>query len=546
MTSPRGRPTQAERNQAFLDVEHLKVGLGKRTTRAVAIVMGAQMVRIVIQLVTTFFLARLLIPSDFGLVTVGFTVLALISLFTDLGMTSVTVQMKNLDQDTTSALFFVNLALGIAGLVALIAASPLLVWIFRDEHIGPVAIGLAFSMPLGALAAQHTALLMRNMKWGLIQGLLLASMAMGSLTAVLGAWLFDLGYWALVAQAIVSAATQVIGVWWSCPWRPSLVRSWSGVSKAIGTSVNLSGTMVLGYLHRQFDNFLIGWRYGSTELGYYARGYSLLMMPLNLVIGPLSSTMIPALSRLQDEPVRWRQAYLDALILVTALGGGLAAVLFGGASPIVELVLGDGWQQSEDVFSSLVLALLAATPMNTVSWIYISLGRSRRMLLWSVIGTSAYVASFIIGLPFGIVGVALAYGIAQISAFLPCMWMATRGTSVTLTDVLKAVMPVMVITIAVGLTLRLVADRVDLLSGLIATSLGGIFYVSLFALVCWNWPPHRRVRDRALEILSKVIAKLNRSGQANQPAANAQSDSDEEKSFSSPPITSLPRQVSDS
>ena len=124
MTSPRGRPTQAERNQAFLDVEHLKVGLGKRTTRAVAIVMGAQMVRIVIQLVTTFFLARLLIPSDFGLVTVGFTVLALISLFTDLGMTSVTVQMKNLDQDTTSALFFVNLALGIAGLVALIAASP--------------------------------------------------------------------------------------------------------------------------------------------------------------------------------------------------------------------------------------------------------------------------------------------------------------------------------------------------------------------------------------------------------------------------------------
>ncbi len=212
MTSPRGRPTQAERNQAFLDVEHLKVGLGKRTTRAVAIVMGAQMVRIGIQLVTTFFLARLLIPSDFGLVTVGFTVLALISLFTDLGMTSVTVQMKNLDQNTTSALFFVNLAMGIAGLVALIAASPLLVWIFRDEHIGPVAIGLAFSMPIGALAAQHTALLMRNMKWGLIQGLLLASMAMGSLTAVLGAWLFDLGYWALVAQAIVSAATQVIGV----------------------------------------------------------------------------------------------------------------------------------------------------------------------------------------------------------------------------------------------------------------------------------------------------------------------------------------------
>lgn len=374
----RAKSTQAERNQTFLNVEHLKDGLGKRTTRGVAIVLTAQIARIAIQLFTTFFLARLLIPSDFGVAALAFSVLALISLFTDLGMTSVTVQTKNLDQNTASALFFINVALGVVGLSALVVASPLLVWIFGDEHVGPVIVSIAFVMPIGALGAQHQALLIRNMKWGVIQGLSLTSMAIGSVAAVLGAWLFDLGYWALVMQSIVSAVVNVVGVWWLSPWRPSLVRNWTGVSKAVGTSVNLSGTMVLGFLHRQLDNLLIGWRWGSTELGYYARGYSLLMMPLNLVVGPLSSTMIPALSRLQDEPLRWRQAYLDALIVVTALGGGLAALLFGGASPIIKLVLGDGWQQTENVFSCLVLALLAATPMNTVSWIYISLGRSRR------------------------------------------------------------------------------------------------------------------------------------------------------------------------
>ncbi|MEQ1607437.1 MAG: lipopolysaccharide biosynthesis protein [Hyphomonadaceae bacterium] len=506
MTPPAAKLTQNEKNQALLDVDHLKVGIGKRTTRGATIVMGAQLVRIGVQLTTTFFLARLLVPADFGLVALGITVLGLLNLFTDLGLTSITVQIKKLDQNTASALFFINVALGTLALLAVIAASPALAWIFRNENVALVAIGLATSTPINALGAQHQAILMRNMRWGQTQGLGLTSMTTGSVAAVIAAWLFDLGYWALVIQAIVSAATQVAGVWLICPWRPSFVRSWTGVREAIGTSVNLSGSMVLGYLHRQFDNMLIGWRWGAAELGYYARGYSLLMMPLNLVTGPLSSAMIPALSRLQDEPVRWRQAYLDALILVTALGGGLAAILFGGASPIIELVLGPGWQKSEDVFSSLSLALLAATPMNTVSWIYISLGRSRRMLLWGVIGTSTYVAAFLIGLPFGAVGVALAYGIAQISAFLPCMWMATRHTSTSLADVLKAILPVMTITVIVGLSLRYIADGLGLVPGLLATALAGVAYVGLFALLCLNWPPHRRVRARAIGILQGVLS----------------------------------------
>lgn len=512
MTPLAAKPTQDETNQALLNVDHLKIGIGNRTTRGAAIVMGAQLVRIFVQLATTYFLARLLAPADFGLAAIGFTVLGLLNLFTDLGLTSVTVQLKKLDQNTASALFFINVALGMIALLAIIAASPLLTWIFHDPHVGPVAIGLAISTPINALGAQHQAILMRNMRWGQTQGLGLSSLAMGSLAAVIAAWLFDLGYWALVVQAIVSAATQVTGLWLICPWRPAIVRNWTGVRRALGTSVNLSGTMVLGYLHRQLDNMLIAWRWGTTELGYYARGYSLLMMPLNLITGPLSSAMIPALSRLQDEPVRWRLAYLDALILVTTLGGMLAALLFGGASPIIELVLGPGWDKSRDIFSSLALALLAATPMNTVTWIYISLGRSRRMLLWGVIGTTTYISAFLIGLPFGAVGVALAYGIAQISAFIPCMWMATRHTSTSLADVLKAILPVMAITVIIGLTLRLFADQLGLVLGFLAVALAGLVYLGLFSLLCLTWPPHRRVRDRAIGILQGLRARWRTAG----------------------------------
>lgn len=501
------RRTQAEINESYFVVDHLKQGIGARTARGGAIVMASQLIRIIVQLGATFVLARLLAPEDFGIIAAAMTIVAFFSIFTELGLVTVTVQAKTLDQDTVSGLLYINIALMLAAGVVAAAISPLLAGLFNDQRIPLVIIGLIMTGPLNALGTQHYALMERNMMWATTQFISLGTMIVGVIAAVLCAWLTDMGYWALVVQAHVQAIVGVIAAWIRCAWRPGLVRNWTGVWKALRVSINISGTMALQFMHRQVDILLIGWRWGPTELGYYARAYSLIMLPMSLVSGPLTKAVIPALSRLQDDPAKWRIAFLDALIGVTAISGVIAALMFGSAETVTRIILGPGWDRADEVFSNLVLAMFAATPMGAASWIWISLGRTGRMIQWGVVATVIYLTAFWIGLPGGAPGVALAYGCAQIALLAPCLWAATRGTSVTFMDVVKAAGPILIATAAVGVGLRMITTHTGMLLDILATGVAGFVYFAVIAAIGWRWPPHARVRDRALRIIDHLMAR---------------------------------------
>lgn len=510
MTDSPRRISQAEINELLLATEHLIHGIGRRTTRGGFIAIASQIVRLIVQIGTTFVLARLLVPDDFGVVALGVTAFAFITMFTEFGITTAAVQVKRLDQDTASGFLLVSLAISAIVVFAALLASPAIVWLFKDDRVPAVLIGLSLSAPIGALGSQHYAILMRNMKWVSMQSLGLSSLIAGGLAAILAAWLFDARYWALVVQSITSATISSVLAWTICPWRPSLVRDWSGVKGAVKFSLNTNASWIVSFFHRQLDSALIGWRWGSTELGYYSRAYNLLLAPHNLVSGPLSTAIIPALSRLhgEDQPAKWRTGYLDALIVVTTIGGGLTAILFGAAVPIINLVFGPGWEKTQLIFSYLVIAMLGATATQTTAWIYVSRGTTDRMLRWSLLSTPVFVASFIIGLPFGAAGVALSYALAQLLAFLPCFWMATRFTNLTVIDILAACMPNIVVTVLVGAALRISVGQSGFFLDMAAIAAACVAYAGLIAGVGWYWPPYRRVRDRGVAILAKPLSRL--------------------------------------
>src|SRR6202035_5076327 len=140
----------------------------------------------------------------------------------------------------------------------------------------------------------------------------------------------------------------------------------------------------VNFFHRQVDNVIVGWRFGAAELGYYSRGYQLMLLPLILFNGPLSAAIEPSLSRLQHEPERWRQAFLDALGLVMFLGAGVAACLIAVSDPLIAAIYGPGWERSATIFQWLAVSILAGVPMQASGWIYMSLGQTRRMFIWSL------------------------------------------------------------------------------------------------------------------------------------------------------------------
>lgn len=460
--------------------------------------------RVVLQIASVAILARLLSPEHFGLFAMAGAVTALVGVLTEINMSAAAVQRSDLTQSAASGMLVFIVGMAFATLALSVACVPIATWIFNDSRLGPVVFWLAAAAPVSALGSMHHSLLARNMRWLDIQIVSLGGFTIGVIVAVAAAVLLNVGYWALVVQAWATSLATTGLAWIRCPWRPTRVREWSSARASLGFGLNLSGAMILNYVNRQLDNVLIGWRWGSTELGFYARAYALMQAPLSFITGPVSSTLIPALSRLQHEPEKWSKAYLEAFGAVMIANGAMACLLYGGARVIVEIVLGPGWDSSAEIFSNLAIAMLAAGPMRTTGWIYLSLGRTDRMLQWSLLATPVYVLSFVIGLPFGGSGVALSFGIAQLLAFVPCMWMAIRGTSLTLGQVFKVATPPTLIAVVVGVSLHILAGQLNMVWSIVALVGAAAVYFAAMSSVIAVAQPYRDLRTRLLITLGAI------------------------------------------
>lgn len=495
-----------ERNRQVLNTDHLNKDLGRHAARGGIIAVAAQPIRVVMQFGFTAILARLLVPEAFGVMAMAMAVTSFVALFSELGLTSATIQRSHVDQNLVSGLFFVGLGISLVLMPLIWALAPLAVWFFKDARVANPVIVLSVSFPLAALGAQHTALLLRSMRWMALQWAGLAGHAAGGLAGILIAWKTDLSYWALAITALVAQIVTLSLIWALCPWRPSLVTNWRDVRSGLHFGAYLAGFGIVNFFHRQLDNIIVGWRFGATELGYYSRGYQLMLLPLNVFNGPISSAIEPSLSRLQNQPERWRQAFLDALGLVMFLGAGVAAGLIATADPLVTIIYGTGWEKAATIFQWLAVSLFAGVPMHASGWIYLSLGQTRRMFIWSLFFVPIVGLGFVLAIPYGSVGIAISYAVTMNLLLVPCFAFACRGTPVSLLDTLTVIIPLAgcsVIAALAGLWVSTHEPGV-LLRLVLGAATAGITYLLLAATLIARVKMYRQLRDR-VEVLSRGL-----------------------------------------
>ena len=118
------------------------------------------------------------------------------------------------------------------------------------------------------------------------------------------------GYWALVGFPLGLALTRTSLSWFLMPWIPGWPRFGCGVRSMVVFGGRVATSYVIYNVNRSADSILIGWYWGAGPLGLYSRAYNLLMLPLRQLSAPLGSVLVPAFSRLQDDPERFARYYL--------------------------------------------------------------------------------------------------------------------------------------------------------------------------------------------------------------------------------------------
>ena len=423
------------RDEKLFSTEHLTRDLKGRSVRGGVVSMANQGLKLAFQLVQLTVLARLLTPEDYGIWGMALVVTGFLALFQDLGLSMATVQKREITREQVSALFWVNAALGAGIGLAACALAPAVAWWNDAPELVPVILAMGSAFLLNGLAVQHMALLRRQMRFGRIALLELAALVGGTAVGIGCAWA-GLAYWSLVWMQVANALFTAAGAWILCPWVPGRPRR-AAIGSMIGFGAHLLGSNVLNYLGRSVDILLIGWRWGQEAVGFLERTMRVMQRPLTQVNAPVTHVAIPALSRVADQPERYRAAYLrfvDKVLLVTLPG---VALLVATSDWVVAVLMGPQWDEAAEIFAILGLGALVQPLVHTFGWLFISQGRTREMLHLGLVDTVARVAAVAIGLPWGARGVAVGVT-ARVLLLVPVyLWATGRRGPVSVRHLLQ-------------------------------------------------------------------------------------------------------------
>ena len=480
-----------------LAVDHLIEDIGRRSRRGGSILLSAQALRVLGQMGTMVVLARLLPPQAFGLLAMVAAIGAVLDLIKEFGLSSATIQKADITQAQVSALFWINAAIGAAMGMGLFLAAPLLAQFYGQPELVAVTRWMALGFVASGLTVQHWALLRRQMRFKSV-AVLETGGDFASFAAGIGMALGGAGYWALVAQRLVPPVVLVAGSWLVCRWRPALPARTGGIRSLLGYGASVTcGGLALAF-SRSVDQVLIGWLWGPATLGIYERVTRLLMMPVNTINAPIYSAAMPALSRLSDQPERYRALctqVVQKLGLLTMPAFALAAVT---ADWVVEILFGPSWRPAVPLVTLFSLAATGLPVLQAVGLLYMTHARMAEMLRANLIDSGICVAAILAGLRWGVVGVAASLALAVLSIRLPvAFWLSTRGGPVRAVMLWRAIAPPASAALAVAVSvfvLRLF-EPVATISALAAAA---AMALSATLIVLALWPETRHEMSRLL------------------------------------------------
>jgi PST family polysaccharide transporter len=469
--------------------------LKRQSVHGSAMTFAAQGTRFLIKLATQVLIARLLLPADYGLVAMVAPILSLSYLMGELGLGQAIILQPSITAAEISSLFWFSLALNSVLAGTLMLLSPGIAWLYHEPRTIEITLALAALLPITGLAAQHIALLNRQMRFVPLAVLDVVPPAVG-LAAGLAAALSEWGYWSLIAVAAAEAASTVIVGWSLSRWRPGRPIRHGQIGKLIRMGGDITGYNLAGYVATSCDNILLGVFQGSAALGLYDRGRRLVTQPIGQLLIPVGRVAMPLLTRLRPDAYRYKCAYLDMLriLMLAAMPGILFAMMM--ARPLIVFLLGGRWEGVAPVFAWLCLGSLASPLYSSTFWLFTTQDRTRRQMIYVTATSVISVIAFVAGLPWGPVGVAAGAGLSFVLLSTPLVcWGATKDGLVTPIDLAMALLPLLIAGSATAAGLEIVRTRM-LLDGaaLLATSaiLSYGFFVGVLLCLPFGQPIVRR------------------------------------------------------
>ena len=369
--------------------------------------VGIQITRLLVALT----LARILAPTEYGLAGMALVFSSFILIFSDLSLGQAIVQRRSLSEVDKATAFWVSVGAGLAFTALGIAMSGAVAAFFGEAELQPMIAALSLCFLVSSIGTTQSALLVRDMAFRGLEIREIAATAAGAATAITVA-LSGGGAWAIIAQQLMVTVVSTILVWLYSPWRPSARFSRHSLRRYAGFSANMFGTNTITQLRSTTDNVLIGRFLGASSLGLYGLAYNVILVPFNRIAVPIAQVLYPALSRVQDDPAVMADYWRRSIRLLGAIAIPAQIGLVIVAPDFVAAALGSDWSDAVPIIQLLALVGLLQTLQFLNPMVMQALDRTSLLLAWTCLSYAAAVTAFVVGLQWGIMGVAAAFAVS--------------------------------------------------------------------------------------------------------------------------------------
>lgn len=374
--------------------------------------------RTIMQLLVLAVLARLLSPSDFGLVAIANVVIGFVGGFTQFGLGQAIVQRKDLSSRHIRVGFTVAILLAAVLSFTLFAIAPLLAEFFRNLSVTSILRALSLSFLFTNFGAVAEFLLIRDLAFNRIFLATVLAYALGYAFVGIGLAATGYGAWSLVGAALSTELVKSVSLNWLRPYpkKPLLAE------KELRELMHFGGGITLANLANYFANtgdyFVVGRWLGSSALGIYQQAFHVMLLPAKYLGDVLDQVLFASASRIRDQAQSLASGYCRAMSIINLILLPISMFMMILSPEIVRVMFGTQW----DAAVLPLQIMLIGVSFRTLSRITGAFVSARGAVYENALRASFYallvIVGSIVGVRWGVVGVAVAVTAAVLTNYI--------------------------------------------------------------------------------------------------------------------------------
>lgn len=352
------------------------INLRLKVAQGAAWVLAARITINIIGLISTITLARLLVPSDFGIVSIALTIIAIVDSFTNIRATAALIHQEEPTRQHIDTIWTISLIRGILISIIIALISFPASKIYNEPRIVPILLILAAANVITGAYNPKLAILNKNLVFSRDFYISVASKISGLLVAAYIAWEYK-SYWALISASLVSQFVTLVFGYISAPYCPKFTLSKFKDFYSFSAWLTLSQSVIT--INWNADQFIAGIVLNHNELGNYNFANNLASLPTREAIQPLTSTLFPGFTHLAKDRDRLKDAYLRSSAVVFGISLPVAVGFSFLSGDLVPLVVGPQWTIASKMIGVMALIFGLGSISTSVQPLMMAVGATKNL-----------------------------------------------------------------------------------------------------------------------------------------------------------------------